>query len=148
MPAPPSLVRPKSVFMSSIAERALEDIVRRRLASIVARHSRFESWVRDIVKDVPRVEVIDKTDRATRWIGLRCEDEAAARSILDRLRKDGIRALNWPPQLPPEVDSQGSLDEALRLRATTILVISPIRSRRRGNGLPGHHRHAQTTDWR
>ena len=67
--------------MSRIAERALEDIVRRRLAGIVVRHSRFKSWVREIVKDVHRVEVIDKTDRATRWIGLRCEDEAAAQSI-------------------------------------------------------------------
>ena len=140
----PSLDRSKSVFMSRIAERALEDIVRRRLAGIVVRHSRFESWVREIVKDVHRVEVIDKTDRATRWIGLRCEDEAAARSILDRLRKDGILAVNWPLQLPPDVDLQGGLDEALRLRSTTILVIRPIRSRRRANDLPGPAHHAQT----
>jgi hypothetical protein len=133
MPARPALGRSNSVFMSRVAEQALEDIVRRRLAGVVVRQSRFESWVREIVKDVNRVEVIDKTDRAMRWIGLRCEDKAAARSILDRLRKDGIRAVNWPLQLPPEIDSQRGFDEVLRLRSTTILVISVAQFRSSGS---------------
>ena len=101
--------RSKSVFMSRIAERALEDIVRRRLAGIVVRHSRFKSWVREIVKDVHRVEVIDKTDRATRWIGLRCEDEAAAdRFWIAFAKTESLLSIGRPNCLPMSIHREAS----------------------------------------
>ena len=143
------LLRPEAgqfqgVLMSGVAEQALERIVQRRwIARIAARRNRFEISVRAILKDVDRVDEINKAGPATSWMGLKCADEAAARLALDRLREGGIRAVNWPPHLPPEVYSQESLKRALHLRSTTIMVVRPMRSHRSAESLPEQPRHAQ-----
>lgn len=134
----PSPGRVRAMFMSGAAEQALEHIVRgRRIPRIAARRSRFESWAREILHDADRIEEIGKTDGATSLMGLQCEDETAARSALECLREGGIRALHWPPKLPPEACSQANLDHAVHLRSTTILVLRPSRSRRAAKNLPG-----------
>ena len=126
------------VLMSSVAEQALEHAVRRpqRIALIADTRSQFEISVREILKNVNRIEEIEKADGLTSWMGLRCKDETAARSALNRLREGGIRALNWPGQVPPEACSQETPNRALHLRSTTILVVRPIRSRRHASSLP------------
>ena len=143
-PARPSPEPFQHVLMSSVAEQALEHAVRRRrrIALIADKHSQFETSVREILKNVNRVEEIEKVDGATSWMGLRCKDETAAQSALNRLREGGIRALNWPGQLPPEACSQETPNRALHLRSTTILVLRPSRPRR-ARSLPGQPRHAQ-----
>ena len=130
-------------LMSNFSGQALEDAVRRqRIASIAGKHRQFESSVREILKNVDQVKEIEKIDGATSWMGLRCEDETTAQSILEHLHKFGISAFNWPRNLPPEVYSQENLSQALYLRSTTILVYGARRSRRRAKRRSGQPRHS------
>jgi hypothetical protein len=130
-------------LISKFSEQMLESGAwRQRIASIADRRRQFESSVREILKNVDQVKEIEKMDGATSWMGLRCEDETTAQSTLEHLRKFGIRAFNWPRNLPPEVYSQGNLRQALYLRSTTIFVYSARRSRRRAKRLSGQPRHS------
>lgn len=144
-PARPSPEPFQHVLMSSVAEQALEHAVRRRqrIALITDTRSQFETSVREILKNVNRIEEIEKADGATSWMGLRCQDETAAQLVLNRLREGGIRALNWPGQLPPEACPPETPNRALQLRSTTILAVRLIRSRRRASSLPGEPGNAQ-----
>lgn len=64
-------------------------------------------------------------DAVSCWFGLACEDGQSYLATLDWLRAQGIHAMPWPNQLPPEALSGSRRDAVLALRNRYLIVAPP-----------------------
>ncbi|MFN3547358.1 MAG: DegT/DnrJ/EryC1/StrS family aminotransferase [Mesorhizobium sp.] len=97
------------------------------LARISGERLEFERRLGGIVADLGVRLVERQLDAVPCWFGLVCEDDRSYLAALDGLRAQGIHALTWPNQLPPEALQSSRRDAVLALR-NRYLIVAPPRS--------------------
>lgn len=113
--------------ISPHALRRLAKAVRLGVLSTVAeKRFAFERRLAGLVAERPGVRLVERQpDAVPCWCGLACEDDESYLATLDWLRAQGVHALSWPNQLPPEVLAGSRRDAVLALRNRFLIVVPP-----------------------
>lgn len=113
--------------ISPYARRRLARAIRSSVPSRIAgERFAFERRLAGLLAGRDGVRLVERQpDAVSCWVGLACEDEQSYLATLDWLRAQGIHALPWPNQLPPEKLAGSRRDAVLAIRNRFLIVVPP-----------------------
>jgi hypothetical protein len=95
-------------------------------AAIAQRRRLFEYWLAGLLASRKGVALVERhPDAVPCWFGVACANERIYMATLDWLRGQGIQALPWPNQLPPEALAGGRRRAVIALRNRYLIVVPP-----------------------